>query len=72
LSRYCAGRNRVVQNGSTAAAHEAGPGERVTIEQLLALYEIDETLAVPAPTTIGVLDDVLTAGTHFRGWRQSL
>lgn len=59
-------RNLVVQREDTVAAHEAGPGERVTVEQLLDLYAIDETLANPQPNVIGILDDVLTAGTHYR------
>jgi len=59
-------RNLVVQRESTVAAHEAEPGQRITVDQLLALYEIDESLTAPAPRSIGILDDVLTAGTHFR------
>jgi len=59
-------RNLVVQRESTIAAHEAAPGERVTVEQLLDLYTIDERLAEPLPSVIGILDDVLTAGTHYR------
>jgi hypothetical protein len=60
-------RRLVRQRGSTEAAHEAGPfGARVSVEDLLTTYEIDETLAAPAPRAIGVFDDVLTAGTHFR------
>ena len=59
-------RNLVVQRQSTVAAHEAEPGQRITVEELLELYEIDETLANPPPRQFGILDDVLTAGTHFR------
>lgn len=59
-------RNLVVQRETTIAAHEAGPGERVTVEQLLDLYVIDESLANPEPGVIGILDDVLTAGSHYR------
>jgi hypothetical protein len=65
-------RSIVRQRESTLAAHEAQPGQRVTVEQLLDLYEIDEALAQPVPTHIGVLDDVLTAGTHFRAMRITL
>lgn len=59
-------RNLIVQSQSTTASHEAAAGERITLEALQALYQIDETLAVPPPKTIGIVDDVLTAGTHFR------
>lgn len=66
-------RNLVVQDGSTTAAHEAGlGGGRVTVEELLRLYRINEDLAEPPPRAIGVLDDVLTAGTHFRAMKTVL
>jgi hypothetical protein len=57
-------RELVVQRVSLAAAHKS-PGDRPSVEELLALYEIDESLANPPPRWIGVFDDVLTAGTHF-------
>lgn len=56
----------VHQTQSTAAAHEVQPGDRPTVEDLLAVYEINEQLAAPAPKVIGIVDDVLTAGTHYR------
>lgn len=56
----------VRQAASTTASHEAGQGDRVTVEDLLDLYSIDETIAAPAPQAIGIVDDVLTAGTHYR------
>jgi hypothetical protein len=56
----------VRQAASTTASHEAGQGDRVTVEYLLDLYSIDETIAAPAPQAIGIVDDVLTAGTHYR------
>jgi predicted amidophosphoribosyltransferase len=57
-------RELVVQRTSLPAAHESS-GQRPSVEDLLAAYEIDETLAQPIPNRIGVVDDVLTAGTHF-------
>jgi hypothetical protein len=62
----------VTQRESTVAAHEAQAGERVTVDQLLEFYEINETVAAPAPTSIGILDDVLTAGTHFKAMQHVL
>lgn len=56
----------VRQGGSTNASHEVGQGDRVTVEQLLELYTIDEAIAHPPPQAIGIVDDVLTAGTHYR------
>lgn len=59
-------RNLVIQTQSTAASHEAEAGERVTVDELLELYAIDETLTEPAPQFLAIVDDVLTAGTHYR------
>ncbi|RVQ67673.1 hypothetical protein EKN06_06965 [Croceicoccus ponticola] len=56
----------VSQRNSTIAAHERGTAPRPTIEELIENYEIDETLTHPAPSTIAIFDDVLTAGTHFK------
>lgn len=59
-------RDLVVQRQSTRASHECAEGERITVQELKDLYTIDESLAQPVPACIGILDDVLTAGTHFR------
>lgn len=56
----------VRQAASTIASHEAAQGDRVTVEELLQLYSIDESVAAPMPGAIGIVDDVLTAGTHYR------
>lgn len=57
-------RELVVQTRSLQAAHEADA--RPTVADLLEVYEIDEALTQPKPKAIGIVDDVLTAGTHFR------
>jgi hypothetical protein len=79
MERICRGiktgldvRSLVVQTQSTVASHEAGAGNRVTLEELLSVYDIDEKIAAPAPVSIGVFDDVLTAGTHFRAMNSIL
>lgn len=59
-------RNLVRQTASTTASHESGEGERITVAELVDLYQIDEGLAQPTPAAIGIVDDVLTAGTHYR------
>ncbi|MEO9778063.1 MAG: hypothetical protein ABJH07_07020 [Sedimentitalea sp.] len=59
-------RNLVVQNQSMIASHERPPGTRITIDELVASYSIDESLAEPHPSAIAVVDDMLTAGTHYR------
>jgi predicted amidophosphoribosyltransferase len=56
-------REIVIQRNSLQAAHESGT--RPTISELLAEYQIDQAVATPAPRRIGIVDDVLTAGTHY-------
>jgi predicted amidophosphoribosyltransferase len=65
-------RNLVVQRESTEASHEAIAGARLSVEDLLDIYQIDENIAQPPPTDIAVFDDVLTAGTHFRAMKTLL
>ncbi|MGE0093733.1 MAG: hypothetical protein AB7T40_04385 [Alphaproteobacteria bacterium] len=57
-------RELVVQRTSMDAAHVSG--NRPSVEELLAAYEIDEALTSPAPLRIAIVDDVVTAGTHYR------
>jgi hypothetical protein len=60
-------RQLIRQIESTDAAHEAGPGHRPSVADLVANYAFDEA-AMPAvpPRWIGIVDDVLTAGVHYR------
>jgi predicted amidophosphoribosyltransferase len=57
-------RELVIQRESTPAAHESD--HRPTVRELLQIYGINEACASPAPLRIAIVDDVLTAGTHFR------
>ncbi|MYA89101.1 MAG: hypothetical protein F4X97_11760 [Boseongicola sp. SB0662_bin_57] len=59
-------RSIVTQTTSTNASHVAGEGQRPSVEELLAVYRINEALADPPPTNIGIFDDVLTVGRHYR------
>lgn len=54
----------IVQTESMDAAHECHV--RPTVEELLAIYQWAEELTEPKPRRIAIIDDVLTAGTHFR------
>lgn len=56
----------VKQTVSMKASHAAGDGRRSSVEELIASYRLDETLVDPAPTGIGIFDDVLTVGRHYR------
>jgi predicted amidophosphoribosyltransferase len=57
-------REIIVQKTSLAASHDSA--SRPSPSQLRANYEIDEKACTPPPTSIVVLDDMLTAGAHFR------
>jgi predicted amidophosphoribosyltransferase len=50
---------------SVVPAHVSGD-YRPRVQEIFENYEIDETLTDPAPTSIGLFDDILTAGSHFR------
>ena len=57
-------RELIVQRVSTDPVHESD--ERPLPSQIQSLYEIDEALTEPAPAAIAIVDDMLTAGAHFR------
>jgi hypothetical protein len=57
-------RELVFQRASTAAVHDQE--NRPTPEQIQANYGIDPALRDPDPQVIGLFDDVLTTGAHFR------
>lgn len=64
-------RELVVQREAIRAAH-TNPGNRPSIEELYANYVIDEHYATPIPTTLVIVDDVLTAGNHFKAMHRKL
>lgn len=63
-------REIVYQINSTEAAHETE--DRPKPEEIAANYAIDETKCINLPKYIGVVDDVLTAGAHFKAMQQVL
>lgn len=56
-------RELLLLSASTTAAHATVT--RPTIEELVANLTIDEGLTHPPPTSIALVDDVLTTGAHF-------
>lgn len=57
-------RELIVQRANMAAAHEQQ--QRPRPEDIQANYALDGRLQNPAPQTIGLFDDVLTTGAHYR------
>ena len=68
--RYTDIRELVVQTRSSEAAHLSQARPRP--DDLAAIYELDERLTDPAPSTIFVVDDVLTTGCHFKAVKRVL
>lgn len=68
----CDVRELIVQPGDMPAAHEAGEGPRPKPHEWYSAYAIDEALSDPCPTSVLVVDDVLTAGAHFVGLKRRL
>lgn len=56
-------RELLYQRHSTRKSHLSD--DRVTQEELIDAYRIDETCVDPAPQTVVLFDDILTTGTHF-------
>ena len=57
-------REIVSQRESVEPAHSREV--RQTPEQIAELYETDRSMVSPTPTTLAIVDDVLTTGAHFR------
>ncbi|MFY1873536.1 hypothetical protein ACOTEK_24230 [Achromobacter xylosoxidans] len=66
----CDIRELVVQTNSTQASHRSE--QRLKPAELEQLYSVDVTLQLPTPTNIGIVDDVLTAGAHYRAMKTVL
>lgn len=66
----CDIRELIVQVRDMPAAHEAAVRPRP--DDWYAAYALDEALSAPAPRTVLVIDDVLTAGAHFAGMKRRL
>jgi len=63
-------RELVLMTRNVSQSHLAE--ERVSIEELVASMAIEEALVEPTPQTIGVFDDVLTTGRHYKAVQQVL
>jgi predicted amidophosphoribosyltransferase len=63
-------RELVVQKKSMQATHVSS--KRHTIDELAEVYEIDEELTDPEPEHLVIVDDMMTAGAHYRAMRKVL
>ena len=60
----CDVRELIIQTEDMEAAHTSD--ERPSPIEIRANYAIDEALTAPEPKVIGLFDDILTTGAHFR------
>ena len=63
-------REIVFQTISTESSHLSDG--RLRPEELIEMYSIDESVAEPTPNCIAIVDDLLTAGSHFRAMKTIL
>ena len=71
LGITCDVRELIVQMEDMDAVH-LNNDDRPTPAEIRAIYEIDESLVQPIPKAIGLYDDVITAGAHFRASKDLL
>ena len=63
-------RELLVQTRSVEPSHQRST--RPQASDIARRYSIDETLAVPEPGVVAVVDDLLTSGAHFRAAKRVL
>ena len=63
-------RELIIQTRSAASSHSSDARPRP--EEIKALYRLDETLTEPVPRIVALVDDLLTAGAHFRAAKSVL
>lgn len=63
-------RELVHQRRSMKPTHESE--NRHTVDELVKNYEIDEALSRPIPKHIVIVDDMITAGAHFKAMAKAL
>lgn len=57
-------RELILQRSSTGSSHESE--ERLSVQELITNYFIDNAACLPTPKSLIVFDDVLTTGRHFK------
>lgn len=63
-------RDIVIQSRTTRATHTTD--DRLSLQELIGLYSIDQTLTPNIRDTIVIVDDVLTTGCHFKAVKATL
>jgi hypothetical protein len=63
-------RELLVQKTTTRASHESD--DRLSPDELAALYSIDESLVHDMRSSIVIFDDMLTTGSHFKAMQSVL
>jgi hypothetical protein len=63
-------RELIVQTRNVDPSHSAE--NRPSPTEIVRNYVIDESLSKPEPTTLAIVDDILTAGAHFKAAKMVL
>ena len=61
----------ISQIESIPSSHSSGD-DRPSVKELIQNYSFNESIVLDAPSHIGIVDDVLTAGAHFRAMKNIL
>lgn len=65
-------RELITQTKTMVAAHDAPDGDRPKPDDLIRVYSINDAIAEPRPNYILVVDDLITAGSHFKAIKDVL
>lgn len=60
------------QKETTEAAHKAIPERRLNKEELLHLYEVEQSALGNFPKNVIIFDDILTRGDHYKAVKEKL
>ena len=63
-------RELIIQDTSLSASHSSN--QRLSPDDLIEHYQLDENLIQPTPNVMGVFDDILTTGAHYRAVKDLL
>lgn len=61
----------IKQKISTPPVHKS-TDHRPSVEEIIQNYRIDDSGVVDTPKHIGIVDDVLTTGAHYRAMKEKL
>ena len=61
----------ILQNESIRASHSS-ENNRPSVKEIIQNYSFNDSVVLDAPSHIGIVDDLLTAGAHYRAMKKIL